>query len=363
MASERHILLDELRCIYELAKKDETFDGKAVLICDFMNVLARPFWATILNEAHAEFNDEFKDYFEKTKKSLNKIYDVRKCIIKYLNDNELSYLLDEKNSHWLKLPLKKEDVDVVLVYLQLSTAKKLLDLLQKEHPKFVAQFIISGAKQKKQTEKYKFQIHVKDLEMEIDRYNKMSQAFIWRKIQRLVDFTFLYDPKKYNVFKMILQKRKMPFTKKSFEVRRQAVEKGVGSNCVDLSLELDAMFRIIHFLASKVGASAESDKKKPLWSYRLGRFIGNGKIKQFTKTKAPAQILEILTETPASRKKSWRYTDLAKFINDDLLKNEKQISFYKQCERINIGIYEATGILGFIIYDTFSCSINPDYID
>jgi hypothetical protein len=360
MALEGQILLNELNCIYELAKKDETFAGKAVLICDFMNVLARPFWKTILNEAQTEFNDEFKDYFEKAKKVTRKIYDIRMRIINNLNDMGLSSLLDKKGLHQLDLSTKKGNIDVSTVCFQLSAVTKILDLLQKEYPKFVAQFINPKFTQKEKVEKYKFQIHVKDLEMEIDRYNKMLQVFIWSKIRRLVDFVFLYDPKRYNELEAMRQKRKMFFTKKSFELRHQAIERGVGANCVDLSLELNAMLRIIHFLARKVGASIALDNKRLLWSYRAGRFVANGEVKKFIVGKAPDEILKILTATPANRKKIWRYEEL---VDDDSLKSGKKINYHKQCTRINDDIYEATGVLNFLIYDTTSCYINPNHLD
>jgi hypothetical protein len=367
MTSKGQLLLNELFCLYDLAIKKETCIERAPLVCNFANALLRePFWQGELSKEKEVFDIEFESFYTKRKTIFNKICDVRKKILKYLADHNLEYILKKIGAgHWLKT--KSVESETALLILQYLAAQKVLDFLQDRHSEFVEQFIIPESRRNKNEDKYKFIAKYDAFMEELNHFNRMSSTFIWHQVTKLKYFCILYDPKNCDEFEEKNKKNNLALL--SFSVCKQHLNKSIGledslktgETGTNLTLELEAMQRICHFLAKSIGGT--DDKKKMRWNYTLGRFIGNGEVVTFQKKALPAMILEILTESPASMEKIWCYEELRKLIAEKLSTDYKDNYFHKVCKRINATLEDATGIIKFLICDSTTCHINPDYID
>ena len=178
MALERKLSLNELRCLYDLAEKEKVCAKRAPLIYSFsVAVFTSQCWHEDINDAKKEYDDKFEDYYyKKTKTAFNKICEVRTIILKYLDDNNLEYLLDEEKMSWLKLEPAE---DVVLIIMQFQAAVRVLDLLESEHSGFVKKFKEFRLERENPTKnKYNFAFRCDALDPEIYRFNRISPSLM-----------------------------------------------------------------------------------------------------------------------------------------------------------------------------------------
>lgn len=362
MASEEKLALDELRCLYELAKKEELFAKRASIVHSFaVSVFTEPCWYECIKDAEREYDDEFVDYPKKVTAAFNKVRKVRKCVLAYLEENALGYLLEKAEANRL---ITDSAEDIVLIVTQFQALIRILDLLESEHSKFVEQFKEFKFKRENPAKnKYNFAFRYDDLNEEIHHLQRISPTLVYSQFRILGNFAHVYDPSGYAEVIDVLKKRKREIMLLSFCAATCNLNANLNSCVGGLSSELDAMRRVICFFAKRVGVSSEDDGNQVLWSYDSGRFVGNGQLVLFRKSCRPAKILEILTKSVASRKKIWTYEELAEVIDGDSLKDGKVVSYYKQCERITDDIYDGTEIVDFLIYDTTRCYINPEYVN
>ena len=367
MAVEANLLLNDLNSIcdltykYDLSKNKNDIIEVSKLINEFTSrILSEELLRRFIEAAQEEYNNKFEDYVKLEKSLGYKIDRIGKDIISFLH-KETPSNINIKNLKFLNENAKE---NVGLIVLKCSETRDILNKLSVNYPNFVDKF-------RSKNGDYNFIEKYNKLIEELEYVNRISSSCIWSDFCKLFRFMYIYDCKKYNEIAKELKKNKKKLDLAIFDLRKKALDRSLGdaeNNAENFEYEINflkiAMRKTCSFFERCLVLDiVAEDNKKNIWSYKNGRFIGNGEFVDFEKDKCRDQILEITTQSKAGLEKVWTYEEFVKIIHDSKNLNINEKTINEACVDINTRIYNGTGMTEFYIIGKRAGNfwVNPNY--